>query len=108
MAKSKKGSGAPKASKGMKAVEEGIAKATKPDKPTPPRAVSAFAGKTFVGKVKLEESRRISGSTRYASLRLITEAGAKGISYEEYKAKGGTTRYLGWFLRREQAALKDA
>ena len=87
-------------------------KVAKPKAPITPKAtppgfgVSRYAGKTLIPNVKLEESRRISGSTRYKSLALITAAGTKGISFEEYRKAKGASRYVGWFLKRDHILVK--
>jgi len=112
MAQRKKSSkSAGKSAKGMKVVEQAIEQATGKGeaKATPPvRVESRYAGSTLIAKATMAESRRQAGSTRWNSLDIITKAGAKGISFEEYKKAGGITRYVGWFVRREQIEARPA
>lgn len=53
-----------------------------------------FAGKTLIGKKDVNPRR--PGSHGFKSYEIIREAGAKGISYEDYIARGGRGNDLRW------------
>jgi hypothetical protein len=72
---------------------------------TKARVAAAYEGKKLLMIVTAEESGRLKGSERYKSLEIIEKAGKAGIAVAEYIAKGGTAKFIPWFVRRKQAKL---
>jgi hypothetical protein len=100
---------APTTAKGMKALEKALDKVDKTKsapKAPPVRASTRYQGKTLVLRTPLDQSRRVSGSTRYNSLKIVADAGPKGIKAEDYLKAKGTAKYITWFANREQIEIK--
>ena len=102
----KKKAAAAKAATGAAPKAEPKAAPKAAPKSAPVRASTRYQGKTLVLRTSLDQSRRVSGSTRYNSLKIIADAGPKGIKAEDYLKAKGTAKYITWFANREQIEIK--
>lgn len=68
-----------------------------------PRKSDKWAGKTIVTKTK--ENKRKPGSKRHKAQQIIIDAGAKGITYEDFIKKGGNAFDLGVIVDHSKEAV---
>jgi hypothetical protein len=72
--------------------------------PEPHVRQSQFSGRKIV--TKLKENPRRADTFGHASFEIVLAAGAKGISYEDYRAAGGRPNDLQWDLDHDYVTLK--
>lgn len=91
------------ATKSRSAPSKGLMLNTKGDG-EPQVRQSQFSGRKIV--TKLKENPRREGTHGHASFQIVLNAGAKGISYEEYRLAGGRSNDLQWDLDHDYVTLK--